>query len=209
MSQLAIGIIETIGLAAAIEVADVCLKSANVSLIGYELTKGNGMTVVKIKGNVGAVKAAIEAASVAVDKVSKIYSKIVIPRPSDDIELLIINENTVGYENENSDINSDEIEELSSFGEAEQNETKEDINDIEDCNIEDCKEEFVESDNENEIEEYDEQILEYNEDEDIELKDDSLSEIGYTCNICKDPKCKRVKGDLRSACIHYDERKEK
>ena len=209
MSQLAIGIIETIGLAAAIEVADVCLKSANVSLIGYELTKGNGMTVVKIKGNVGAVKAAIEAASVAVDKVSKIYSKIVIPRPSDDIELLIINENTVGYENENSDINSDEIEELSSFGEAEQNETKEDINDIEDCNIEDCKEEFVESDNENEIEEYDEQILEYNEDEDIELKDDSLSEIGYTCNICKDTKCPRVKGDLRSACIHYDERKEK
>lgn len=170
MSQLAIGIIETIGLAAAIEVADVCLKSANVSLIGYELTKGNGMTVVKIKGNVGAVKASIEAASVAVDKVSKIYSKIVIPRPSDDIELLIINENTVGYENENSDINSDEIEEYDN-----------------------------------------EQILEYNndEDEDMELKDESISEDGYTCNICKDPKCNRVKGDLRSACIHYDERKEK
>ena len=45
MSQLAIGMIETVGLAAAIEAADVCVKSANVNLIGYELSRGNGMAV--------------------------------------------------------------------------------------------------------------------------------------------------------------------
>ena len=48
MSQLAIGMIETVGLAAAIEAADVCVKSANVNLIGYELSRGNGMAVVKM-----------------------------------------------------------------------------------------------------------------------------------------------------------------
>lgn len=203
MSQLAIGIIETIGLAAAIEAADVCLKSANVSLIGYELTRGNGMTVVKIEGNVGAVKAAIEAASVAVNKVSKVYSQKVIPRPSDSIELLVRNKNTVGYENLN--IVSDEVEEI----EEEKHIT----------NIEDITKEKESSENEIEIEsktsQNDESILEDNKEEEedeseyIELKDDSNLENSYTCNLCKDPKCPRVKGDLRSECIHYDEKKEK
>ena len=100
MSQLAIGMIETVGLAAGIEAADVCLKSANVTLIGYELTKGNGMTVVKIEGNVGAVKAAIEAATVAANKVSKVFSTKVIPRPSEGIDFLMRNCDTVGYESE-------------------------------------------------------------------------------------------------------------
>lgn len=203
MSQLAIGIIETIGLAAAIEAADVCLKSANVSLIGYELTRGNGMTVVKIEGNVGAVKAAIEAASVAVNKVSKVYSQKVIPRPSDSIELLVRNKNTVGYENLN--IISDEVEEI---------EEKKYITNIEDITKENINEEKESNENEiEEISENDESILEDNKEEDeseyIELKDDSNLENSYTCNLCKDPKCPRVKGDLRSECIHYDEKKEK
>ena len=210
MSQLAIGIIETIGLAAAIEAADVCLKSANVSLIGYELTRGNGMTVVKIEGNVGAVKAAIEAASVAVNKVSKVYSQKVIPRPSDSIEFLVRNENTVGYENLN--IISDEVEEI---------EEEKHITNIEDVIKEDINKEKESIENEIEIEaeakisQNDESILEDDKEEVesesdyIELKDDSNLENSYTCNLCKDPKCPRVKGDLRSECIHYDEKKEK
>ena len=195
MSQLAIGIIETIGLAAAIEAADVCLKSANVSLIGYELTRGNGMTVVKIEGNVGAVKAAIEAASVAVNKVSKVYSQKVIPRPSDSIEFLVRNENTVGYENLN--IISDEVDEI---------EEEKHITNIEDI---DKEKESSEIEIEAETSQNDESILEDDESEYIELKDDSKLENSYTCNLCKDPKCPRVKGDLRSECIHYDEKKEK
>lgn len=204
MSQLAIGIIETIGLAAAIEAADVCLKSANVSLIGYELTRGNGMTVVKIEGNVGAVKAAIEAASVAVNKVSKVYSQKVIPRPSDSIEFLVRNENTVGYENLN--IISDEVEEIE----------EKYIANIEDITKENINEEKESNENEiEEISENDESILEDNKEEVesesdyIELKEDDNLENSYTCNLCKDPKCPRVKGDLRSECIHYDEKKEK
>lgn len=203
MSQLAIGIIETIGLAAAIEAADVCLKSANVSLIGYELTRGNGMTVVKIEGNVGAVKAAIEAASVAVNKVSKVYSQKVIPRPSDSIEFLVRNENTVGYENLN--IISDEVDEI---------EEEKHITNIEDIDKEKESSE-IEIEAESGTSQNDESILENNkeevesESEYIELKDDSNLENSYTCNLCKDPKCPRVKGDLRSECIHYDGKKEK
>lgn len=199
MSQLAIGIIETIGLAAAIEAADVCLKSANINLIGYELTKGNGMTVVKIEGNVGAVKAAIEAASVAVNKVSRVYSQKVIPRPSDSIDSLIRNENTVGYENKVVE-EIEEPKELLNLKEVE-----EEITDTPDLSLYEEDNEIIEDEEEIEIEEdneFDEEI------EDTNLNDDN-SESSYTCNLCKDPKCPRVKGDLRSACIHYDERKEK
>ncbi len=64
-----IGLIEVRGLAAAIEAADTAVKSGNVELIGYEYSGFHGMIVVKVEGNVGAVKAAIQAASTCVDRV--------------------------------------------------------------------------------------------------------------------------------------------
>ena len=104
MSKLAIGMIETMGLAAGIEAADICLKAANINLVGYEFAKGSGMTVIKIEGNVGAVKAAISAATAALGKLGKVHTKMVIPRPSDSIDMLIRNESTVGYEDEKEEI---------------------------------------------------------------------------------------------------------
>ncbi|MBP0575702.1 BMC domain-containing protein, partial [Mycobacterium tuberculosis] len=56
MAQASLGLIETIGLVAAVEAADVAVKSASVSLVGYELAEG-GLAVVKIQGDVGAVRA--------------------------------------------------------------------------------------------------------------------------------------------------------
>ncbi len=113
MSELSLGIIEIVGLAAAIEAADICLKTANVSLVGYELTKGDGMAVIKIEGNVGAVKAAIEAAKISAMKVNKVVSFKIIPRPSEQIKLLIRNNDTVGYENKIECI--DDLEESKSL----------------------------------------------------------------------------------------------
>ena len=104
MSKLAIGMIETMGLAAGIEAADICLKAANINLVGYEFAKGSGMTVIKIEGNVGAVKAAISAATAALGKLGKVHTKMVIPRPSDSIDMLIRNESTVGYEDKKEEI---------------------------------------------------------------------------------------------------------
>ncbi|MEA4988803.1 MAG: BMC domain-containing protein [Anaerovorax sp.] len=92
-----LGLIETIGLAAAITAADAAVKSANVTLVGYELVKGSGRTVIKVEGDVGAVKAAIEAASAATLTVGRVAATKVIARPSDYLETMIRNQQTVGY----------------------------------------------------------------------------------------------------------------
>ena len=194
MSQLAIGMIETVGLAAGIEAADVCVKSANVTLIGYELSKGNGMTVVKIEGNVGAVKAAIEAATVAANKVSKVFSTKVIPRPSDGIDFLIRNSDTVGYTKEKLD--SETVEENDY---ADEDDNNQEIN--EQIDFEDKKQDndtFINIDESTSIG-Y-EEIIDYNE-----IIEENTDEVSYTCNLCKDPKCPRQKGDLKTTCIHYED----
>ena len=95
--QKSLGLIETQGLAGGITAADAAVKSANVELIGYELTKGGGWTTVKIQGDVGAVKAAVDAAKIAAGKVCRVVSTRVIPRPAAALEMLVENGDTVGY----------------------------------------------------------------------------------------------------------------
>lgn len=92
----ALGTIEVVGLAAGIEAADVACKAANVELVGYELAKGGGYVTIKVLGQVGAVTAAIDAAAMAAARVSRVVSKLVIPRPSDQIEAMVFNRATVG-----------------------------------------------------------------------------------------------------------------
>jgi len=96
MSKQSLGQIETVGLAAAIEAADAALKSANVDLIGYELSQGGGMAVVKVAGEIGSVQAAVAAASVAAAKVNSVFSTKVIARPAAAIAGLTVNRQTVG-----------------------------------------------------------------------------------------------------------------
>ena len=85
----ALGLIEVVGLVGAIEAADTASKAADVKVIGYELTRGSGMVVVKMVGGVSAVKSAVEAASVAAEKITQIISKHVIARPSDALDKII------------------------------------------------------------------------------------------------------------------------
>lgn len=214
MSQLAIGMIETMGLAAGIEAADICLKSANINLVGYEFARGSGMTVVKIEGNVGAVKAAISAATAALGKLGKVHAQMVIPRPSDSIDMLIRNESTVGYETEKEEIPKVEQNEALLNKEDDLNQEKADESEQkdetdEDLNNQDLDEEQIIEDENNEVTEQDE-VEEPDENSD-DTDHDSSEETSkpYTCNICKDPKCPRQKGDLRIYCIHYKENKEK
>ncbi len=89
MTSKAVGLIETIGLAAAIEAADAAVKAANVTLLGYEYTKGEGMITVKVVGDVGAVKAAVSAGTTAAFRIGQVKSCHVIPRPHHEIETLI------------------------------------------------------------------------------------------------------------------------
>lgn len=93
----ALGTIEVVGLCAGIEAADVACKAANVELIGYELAKGGGYVTIKVTGDVGAVKAAVDAAAQAASQINRVVSKLVIPRPNEQLATLVRNKQTVGY----------------------------------------------------------------------------------------------------------------
>lgn len=83
MNKNAIGLIETQGIVAAVEAADACLKAANVRLTSFRFTTG-GLVCVIVSGDVGAVKAAIDAGSAAAKSIGQVVSVHVIPRPADD-----------------------------------------------------------------------------------------------------------------------------
>ena len=80
----ALGMVETKGLVGAIEASDAMLKAANVTLVGYEKI-GRGLVTSFVKGDVAAVKAAIDAGAAAASKVGEVASVHVIPRPHDDL----------------------------------------------------------------------------------------------------------------------------
>ncbi len=88
MSQEALGMIETRGLVAAIEAADSMLKAANVELIGTEKI-GSGLVSVMVRGDVGAVKAAVEAGGSKAGKLGELVATHVIPRPHGDVEKIL------------------------------------------------------------------------------------------------------------------------
>lgn len=79
------GFIETKGLVAAIEAADAMIKAANVTLAGKKLI-GGGLVTVVIEGDVGAVKAAVDAGAAAAQKVGELVSVHVIARPDAEID---------------------------------------------------------------------------------------------------------------------------
>ena len=82
----AIGLVEVKGLASAIEVSDTMVKVANVELLGVEKAKGFGWMTVKVAGDVGAVKAAVDAGK-AIAVANNVYlSALVIPRPANNLE---------------------------------------------------------------------------------------------------------------------------
>ena len=88
MQREALGMIETKGLVGAIEAADAMVKSANVFLVGYEKI-GAGLVTVMVRGDVGAVKASVDAGAVAAQKVGEVVSIHVIPRPHTDVERIL------------------------------------------------------------------------------------------------------------------------
>ena len=85
MVQQALGMVETRGLTAAIEAADAMTKSAEVTLVGTEKI-GSGLVTVMVRGDVGAVKAAVEAGSDAASRIGELVATHVIPRPQTDVE---------------------------------------------------------------------------------------------------------------------------
>ena len=84
----ALGMIETKGLVAAIEASDAMVKAANVTLIG-KVHVGGVLVTVMVRGDVGAVKASVDAGAAAAERVGDLVSVHVIPRPHNEVELIL------------------------------------------------------------------------------------------------------------------------
>lgn len=88
MSLEALGMVETRGLVAAIEAADAMCKAANVTLVGTEKI-GSGLVTIMVRGDVGAVKSAVEAGSNSAGRLGELVATHVIPRPHNDVEMIL------------------------------------------------------------------------------------------------------------------------
>lgn len=211
MVKQALGLIETVGLAAAIAAADAAVKAANVTLVGYELTRGGGLTVVKLFGDVGAVKAAVDAGKVAADKVNKVWATHVIPRPHSDLTGLLINRQTVGCE-----VKPDEA--VDRKVQPEQVATQP-VSEPEPSQPETLKSEPASSKPEAAAPQTEPEAEESKPEKEA-VKPESMEEEaskpepenlekgpGEICNLCLDPACGRRKGEPRVNCIHYKDNK--
>ncbi|QAT42362.1 BMC domain-containing protein [Aminipila luticellarii] len=78
--EQALGLIETLGMVPALEGADKMLKAADVELVAYE-NIGSTLVTILVKGDVAAVKAAVEAGAEAASAIGKLTAKNVMPRP--------------------------------------------------------------------------------------------------------------------------------
>lgn len=188
MVRKSLGLIETVGLVAAVQAADAALKAANVELIGYELTNGGGMVLVKFSGDVGAVKMAVEAGSLAAKKVNKVVATHVIPRPHEQLSCVLTAK----------EISTSKVQVAAEVQTDLQVETEVAIDlqvatKIEDEPLEESGEQL--------------QIGQ-------ELQGETEIEVAVSsgqqgknpvdlCNFCNDPACHRKKGDPKITCIHY------
>ncbi|RKQ29253.1 BMC domain-containing protein [Oceanobacillus halophilus] len=196
-----LGLVETFGLPVAITAADAAAKSANVRILDYELTKGSGLVTVKFEGDVAAVKAALDAAVAAASRVGKVYSKLVIPRPSNQLHIFTDESEDLPIEetSKQEEKNRDQVEEVNSaevasIDERDIPETETDVAPIQETNhANEGQEKEMNSE---------EQPVTVGIGDQEELVKKELDEV---CNICHDPTCPRRKGDLRSLCIHYND----
>ncbi|MBZ0155005.1 MAG: BMC domain-containing protein [Alphaproteobacteria bacterium] len=84
----ALGLIETRGFAAMVEASDAMVKAAKVELVSYEKIGGGYVTAI-VRGDVAAVRAALEAGGIAAGKVGDVVSVHLIPRPHDNVDIAL------------------------------------------------------------------------------------------------------------------------
>jgi len=89
LSERALGLVETRGLIGAIEAADAMVKAAKVTLLDRELSSG-AMVTIKVIGETGAVRAALDAGAKAAERVGELIATHMIPRPHDEVEDVLV-----------------------------------------------------------------------------------------------------------------------
>ena len=95
MEVTALGMIETIGLVSAIEAADAGLKAADVHLLGTDYVRG-GLVMVRFEGDVAAVQAAVDAGTMAAQRIGHVFSSHVIPRAMPEVFCMLASDTDVG-----------------------------------------------------------------------------------------------------------------
>lgn len=88
MAIQALGMVETRGFVGSVEAADAMVKAANVQVIG-QVQIGAAYMTVMCRGDVGAVRAAVDAGAAAAERVGQLVSAHVIPRPHDEVEKIL------------------------------------------------------------------------------------------------------------------------
>ncbi|WP_411682886.1 BMC domain-containing protein [Clostridium thailandense] len=208
----ALGFIEVRGKVAAIEAADTCLKSANIKLIGCELTTGALITV-KIEGDVGAVNSAISAAKARYVVQNQLIATLVIPRPSKGISSMteleatrqVISEVKIGYSENNSEneIVNDHTSMLENRKVEDHNKDTADaqkISTVINISIDKSDKVKAELEKNNDVNDTDEQSVTENQESEDGNK--------FTCNLCRDPMCLRKRGQPKNLCMHYKDKME-
>lgn len=193
------GFIEIFGLASAVTAMDTAVKAANVEIAGLESAKGQGLHTIKLRGEVGAVKAAVSAVLGSSLLEGKVYAHTVIARPSEEIRPM--------------------LEERKPLVEAK-------LNPAEDIKIIAAKGASLEEHLQAEKESGENNQMENTSDEGEKKEESVLAEKMVeasfqkeeipsksipekkpaTCNLCADTACKRVKGEPHALCIHYNEK---
>jgi microcompartment protein CcmL/EutN len=141
----ALGLIETKGLLASIEAADTMVKSADVSIIEKTYV-GGGLVTIAVTGDVGAVKAAIEAGVAAVKNLNEeaLVSEHVIPRPHEELESIIGPKSSV--ETQEALVSDEKVEEVEEIQEIQQIQDAEDLEVVEEIQNTEEVEEIQNSD---------------------------------------------------------------
>lgn len=193
MDGYALGLIETRGKLAAIEAADVALKSANVTLCGVENATGALITV-KVVGDVGAVRAAVDAARARASLLGKVVATRVLPRPAADIMPMVKMSEPVSAAPESASEMTHTTDHTSTqlqTGEERGQEPE-------------IRPEFASEPEENASDASAPLPPEENEPADAV---DVMQ--AATCNICSDPVCSRKKGEPSGRCIHHKKKRAK
>lgn len=186
MKAQALGLIEVQGLVGAVTAADAAVKAAHVSLVGYEKAKGGGWTTVKLRGDVGAVRAAVEAGVLAAEKVCKVISVHVISRPHESTEVLA-EFSDVAPEPQPASSDKPKKERKPHPAAEKPAATEASVAEV-------ASETVVEAIT----------IEEMPAETPAEPPAEALAAVsGETCNLCNDPACPRRKGQPYRLCIHW------
>lgn len=206
MIKNALGLIETVGLVAAVAAADAAVKAANVELAGYELSRGGGLVVVKLFGDVGAVKAAVDAARVAASKVGTVWATHVIPRPHSELSGILLTSETVGLDKSpclTAKVAAEPVKVALNPLDTEPDVAEPKPDAVEEKPVvAEEKSVVVEEKSAVDVE----SVGEVDKDSSgaATLVPQSPSAVA-SCNLCLDPACGRKKGDPKVNCIHYEQ----